>query len=485
MATTCQGHPLVSITSPPPSIANPRSTSAALASLALTMLLSSLGTSIANVGLPTFVRVFDASFQSVQWVVLAYLLAVTAVVVTAGRLGDLLGRRRLVLTGLSIFTLGSVLCGAAPSLGFLIAARIAQGVGAAVMMAMTMALVGGTVPRERTGRAMGLLGTTSAIGTALGPSLGGLLIGSIGWQAIFLVNLPLGMLTAGLAWRYLPRDAASGKPSLDIPGSLLLAVALATYTLAMTLGRGHFGTTNIVLACVAIVSTIAFLLVESKTSSPLVRLDLFRNMRMSTGFVASSLATTVAMTTLVIGPFYLSGALHLDPAGIGMVMSTGPWVAALMGVPAGKAVDRFGAARMTLIGLIAMALGSLLLAGMTVRHGALGYILPLVTLTAGFATFQAANNTLVIAGTDALQRGVVSGLLNLSRNLGLVTGASLMGAIFMHASGVASIEAASAAAVAAGTHAAFLTASAFLALAIVLTAWSNQSSAAVANLHHS
>jgi EmrB/QacA subfamily drug resistance transporter len=456
----------------------PRAGNGALLSLALTMLLSSLGTSIANVGLPTFVRAFDAPFQSVQWVVLAYLLAVTAVVVTAGRLGDLLGRRRLVLTGLAVFTVASALCAVAPSLGVLIAVRALQGLGAAAMMAMTMALVGQAVPTARTGRAMGLLGTTSAIGTALGPSLGGLLIGSLGWQAIFLINLPLGVLAAGLAWRYLPRDAVSGKASFDVPGSLLLAIGLAAYSLAMTLGRGYFGGTNIALVGVAIAAAVAFLLVESKVASPLVRLELFRDMRISTGFAASSLATTVAMTTLVVGPFYLSSALHLDPVRIGLVMSTGPLVAALMGVPAGKAVDRFGAARMSLMGLIAMALGALLLAGIAIRQGALGYILPLATLTAGFATFQAANNTLVVAGTDARQRGVVSGLLNLSRNLGLVTGASLMGAVFMHAAGVSSIETAGAAAVIDGTRAAFLTAGAFLAIAIVLTAWSNLSPAA-------
>jgi predicted MFS family arabinose efflux permease len=247
------------------------------------------------------------------------------------------------------------------------------------------------------------------------------------------------------------------------------------------MGRGQFGATNFLFACIAALFTAAFLRVELRTSSPLVRLALFRNRRMSTGFVASTLATTVAMTTLVIGPFYLSGALHLDPAGIGVVMSTGPLVAALVGIPAGKAVDRLGAARVTLMGLIAMT--SLLLAGMTSSQGILGYTLPLITLTAGFATFQTANNTRVIAGTEAYQRGLVSGLLNLSRNLGLVTGASLMGAIFVHAAGAESIELADASAVVVGAHAAFLTASALLAAAIVLTVWSNLTPAPTPSQH--
>ena len=177
-----------------------------LASLSLSMLLSSLGTSIANVALPTLAQAFSASFQHVQWVVLAYLLAITTLIVSVGRLGDITGRRRLLLAGIVLFTGASLLCGIAPTLWLLIAARAAQGIGAAVMMALAMAFVGETVPKDRIGRAMGLLGTMSAIGTALGPSLGGILIAGFGWQAIFLVSVPLGILTFLLAYRYLPAD---------------------------------------------------------------------------------------------------------------------------------------------------------------------------------------------------------------------------------------------------------------------------------------
>jgi MFS family permease len=162
-----------------------------LASLSFSMLLSSIGTSIANVSLPTLAQAFEASFQQVQWVVLAYLVAITTVIVSVGRLGDMTGRRRLLLIGIVLFTLASLLCGVSPSLKFLIVARAAQGLGAAIMMTLTMAFVGETVPKATIGKAMGLLGTMSAIGTALGPSLGGLLIAAFGWRAIFLINLPL------------------------------------------------------------------------------------------------------------------------------------------------------------------------------------------------------------------------------------------------------------------------------------------------------
>ena len=163
----------------------------ALASLALSVLLSSLGTSIANVALPNFAEAFNASFQAVQWIVIAYLLAITTLIVSAGRLGDMIGRRRLLLIGISLFSLASLLSAVAPTLGLLITARALQGLGAAIMMALAMAFVGETVPKEKTGSAIGLLGTMSAIATALGPSLGGVLIAGLSWRAIFLINLPL------------------------------------------------------------------------------------------------------------------------------------------------------------------------------------------------------------------------------------------------------------------------------------------------------
>ncbi|WDT79427.1 MAG: MFS transporter [Candidatus Manganitrophus sp.] len=209
----------------------------ALASLSLSMLLSSLGTSIANVGLPTLAQAFNASFQEVQWVVLAYLLAITTLIVSVGRLGDLTGRRRLLLAGIFLFTVASVLCGVAPTLWLLIAARAVQGLGAAIMMALAMAFVGETVPKAKTGSAMGLLGTMSAIGTALGPSLGGVLIAGLSWRAIFLVNVPLGLLTFFLALRTLPvdrREPKTERAGFDTVGTLVLALTLAAYALAMT-----------------------------------------------------------------------------------------------------------------------------------------------------------------------------------------------------------------------------------------------------------
>ncbi|WP_208864989.1 MFS transporter [Rhizobium lusitanum] len=443
----------------------------ALASLSLSMLMPSLDTSIANVGLPTLAEAFGASFQQVQWIVLAYLLAITALIVGVGRLGDIVGRRRLLLAGIGLFTLASLFCGIAPTLWLLIAARALQGLGAAMMMALTVAMVGETVPKERTGSAMGLLGTMSAIGTTLGPSLGGVLIAGFGWETIFLVNVPLGIANFLLAARFLPvdrpnRKAGQGRP--DAIGTLLLALTLAAYALAMTMGHGSFGVLNIGLLLAAAFGTALFAFTEAKVKSPLVRLTMFRDSALSVGLAMSTLVSTVMMATLVVGPFYLSRALGLDAAHVGAVMSAGPLVAALTGVPAGRIVDRFGAHRMTITGLVAMIIGLFLVAAMQGRFGVVGYIGPLALVTANYALFQAANNTTIMTNIRPDQRGVISGMLSLSRNLGLITGASVMGAVFTRASGTTGITAARPEAIATGMQVTFAIAALLIVAALVV-----------------
>lgn len=447
-----------------------------MASLALGMLLPSLGTSIANVALPTLAQTFAASFQQVQWVVLAYLLAITTLIVGVGRMGDLFGRRRLFMVGVALFNVASVLAALSPKLELLVAARALQGIGAAIMMALTMAFVGAVVPKSRTGSAMGLLGTMSAVGTALGPSLGGVLIAQFGWQSIFLVNLPLGVLALVLARRYLPADQAAASPAgsrFDKLGMLLLALTLATYSLAMTMGRGHFGLLNVLLLLAAVAGLGLFVWAEKAAASPLIRLTMFRDPILSASLAMSALVSTVMMATLVVGPFYLGLALHLKTAIVGAVMSTGPIAAALTGVPAGRIVDRFGAQQATTLGLVGMVLGCLALATLPESMGIAGYIVPIVLVTSSYALFQASNNTAVMANVSPETRGLVSGMLNLSRNLGLITGASVMGAVFAIAAGTVDFAAANPAIIAAGMRTTFTVAMA-LVLAAMLAAMGSQ-----------
>ncbi len=416
----------------------------ALAALCLAMLMPSLDTSIANASLPVLAHALGASFAQVQWVVLAYLLTITALIVGAGRLGDLLGRGRLLVAGIALFTAASLLCGLAPTLATLAAARVLQGLGAAAMLALTVALVGETMPRERTGAAMGL-----------------------GWRAIFLVNVPIGLLNLWLARRHLPmaRPAAAGTgPRFDIPGTVLLAGTLAAYAIATTVGRGH----ALAWMAIALAGGLAFVAVEARAAAPLVRLSMFRDAALCAGLATTALVATVIATTLVVGPFYLSRALAL-PAGIlGVVLSCGPMVSALAGAPAGRVVDRVGASRVAVSGLAAMVAGTLLLALLPSGLGVAGWLAGIVVTTVGYASFQAANNTALMHGAAAAQRGLVSGLLSLARNLGLVTGVAALGAVFAAASSSADVASAGGAAVARGMHITFAVDAGLMGIALAI-----------------
>ncbi len=450
------------------------SVTAVVASLSLPMLLSSLDTSIANVALPTLATEFNASFQQVQWIVLAYLLATTTLIVSVGRLGDIVGRRRLLLLGIAVFTVASALCGAAPELWMLVAARAVQGLGAAVMMALTMAFVGETVSAERNASAMGVLATMSAVGTALGPSLGGMLIAALGWRSIFLVNLPLGALALLWAYRRLPADRIGRKVAglaFDGVGTVLLALTLAAYALAMTIRPARFGLPAVALLASALVGAGLFVRQQARAASPLVRLAMFRSPLLGASLASGVFVSTVVMATLVVGPFYLSRALGLGAPLVGLAMSVGPIVAAVTAIPAGRLADRFGARRIAAAGLWGLAAGSFMLAVMPVAFAAVGYLAAIVVITSGYALFQTSNNAAVMAGIGSGERGVVSGLLNLSRNLGLITGASVMGAVFVLASGGTDISAATPADVAVGMRTTFAVAAVLMALALGVRRW--------------
>ena len=379
--------------------------------LALSMLLASLGTSIVNIALPTLAEAFSAPFSQVQAVVVVYLAALTVSVVIAGRLGDRHGLKRMLVAGLAVFALASLLCAIAPTLPLLISARALQGGGAAFLMTLAMALMRAIASEARVGRAMGLLGTVSALGTALGPSLGGLLIPVTGWRGIFWVQVPLAVLALVMALAALPAETGRRR------GASLGLWSAMSRTLAS---------------------------------------NLFVN-----GVVAA-----VMMTTLVVGPFFLGLGLGLTATQVGFFMAVGPVISIFSGVPSGRLVDAWGSRRVIAIGLALLATGAFLLALLPNGIGVAGYVLAIMVLTPGYQLFQAANNTAALADVAIDRRGTVSGLLGLSRNVGLIAGASAMGAVFAFGVGTEELACATPAAIASGMRLTFLLAGGMMLAAI-------------------
>lgn len=384
------------------------------ATLALSLLLASLGTSIVNIALPALVEAFSAPFAQAQSVVVAYLATLTVMVLIAGHLGDRFGLKPMLVAGLALFLGASLLCAAAPDLRLLIAARAVQGVGAAFLMTLSMALMRQIAGEARVGRAMGLLGTVSALGTAAGPAVGGLVIAAAGWRGIFWLQAALAGLALLLALATLPE--APGRPQPHAPGRAALLVG-----------------------------------------------PLWANL------VVNLLVAAVMMTTLVVGPFYLGLGLGLTASLVGLVMSVGPALSILSGVPSGRLVDRWGWSRVLILGLALLAAGAFLLALLPAMVGLAGYVLGIVVLTPGYQLFQSANNTAALADVPGDRRGTVSGLLSLSRNIGLIVGASFMGAVFAFGVGTGDLAVAPPSAITDGLRLTFLLAGLMSMLALVVT----------------
>jgi MFS family permease len=400
-----------------------------LAALSMAMLLPSLGTSIANVALPEMAAAFGVTSRDVQWVVIAYLVSLTAFIIGAGRMGDILGRRRVLLAAAVLFSMASTAAVFAHSLWVLVALRALQGLAAAALASLSMALVGDMVPKEQTGRAMGLLGTVSAVGTALGPTLGGALVQSFGWPAVFAVLGWIGVATLALSIAVLPKDTAPRKSAgFDLAGTAILPITLAAYALTTTISAPLAVRAG--LAALALAGLWAFLWVERRATAPLLDLALLKSPELARGLPSLLLISTIVMATLVVGPFYLSQAIGLSPMAMGLVMSAGPAVAALGGRPAGGLIDRHGAGKIIRIGLPAVLSGSVMMATLPGMLGLSGYLGSLLVVTAGYALFQTANSTTVMHPASAHSRGVTSALLGLARSLGLITGASVMAAVY-------------------------------------------------------
>lgn len=410
---------------------SPAASKRMLMALAGAILLASLGISIATVALPSLATVFSAGVQQVQWVVLAYLLALTCVIVVAGRMGDLYGNHRVLVGGILLFTLASAGCAVAPTLGWLIAGRTVQGVGAATLMALPLSIAKTLIARERLGASMGLLGTMSAIGTAMGPSVGGMLIAEFGWRSVFVLLMLCGSGLLALAVTGIGKTAPTGNSArIDWVGSAWLSAALLCFALAASGGRVGVAIAPWMLLVLAAAAFLVFIRTELVVPNPLIPVALARGRGIASSLSMNLVVATIMMSTLVVGPLFLTFGLGLSEAGTGLVMAVGPGAAALSGAPAGRLADRLGTHRTLLAGLLLASVGLCGFAVLPVLIGIPGYIMAMVLMTPGFQLFLAANNTAAMNLAAEKHRGVLSGLLGLSRNLGLMTGASLLPLLF-------------------------------------------------------
>lgn len=393
--------------------------------------MATIDSSIVNIALPTLQKDLKTSFALIQWVVLSYLLTITGLVLIFARLGDMLGKKRIYNIGFVAFTLASALCGLAPNIEWLIGFRALQGIGGAVLQALGIAIVTEAFPAQERGKALGIVGTLVSFGIALGPGLGGLIIGAVGWRAIFLVNVPIGIVGTYLCWRFVPNIRPRGKQRFDLAGAVLLTATFVSFALAMTLGQEvGFGESLVVaLLAVAGVAIGGFIWIETRAPQPMIDLQLFRNPLMSVGLY-TAVSVFVILPGIVLFPFYLENVQDHPIEAVGLIISAFPVALGIIAPIAGQLSDRFGTRGLALLGLVVILFACLEISTLQEDSSTLGFIIRLFILGAGIGLFQSPNNSAIMGTAPREQLGVVSGLLASSRNIGQVAGLPILGTIF-------------------------------------------------------
>ncbi|MEO5988157.1 MAG: MFS transporter [Candidatus Eisenbacteria bacterium] len=399
--------------------------------IGLGVIMATLDISVVNIALPTLQRSLRAPFTTVEWVVLAYVITITGLLLSAGRLADLHGRRRVYAAGLVVFTAASALCGMAPSVGMLIAARVVQGVGAALVSANGSALLVNAFPLQERGRALGAFGALVGVGLAIGPVIGGLVVQALSWRWIFFVNLPLGLLTLWLLFARVPNEpSARDAHAIDTPAALIWSAALVSLMLAVSrgpvLGWRHPAIAALFALAVALLALFAW--TERRSAHPMLPLALL----FSPLGLAVSLTFLGQMLSIAVGfhlPLYFEDVLGFSAAKSGGWLAALP-LAALVTAPfAGRMADAFGTKPLTMIGMALTAAGFWVLSGVGVAPHPVHLIGGMLMIGAGQGLFAVPNASALLSLVPREQLGIASGLQGTARNLGIATGSAMMGAI--------------------------------------------------------
>ncbi|WP_424969241.1 MFS transporter [Dinoroseobacter sp. S76] len=397
----------------------------------LALISAASAMSLTAVTLPAIAVAFPGPVLDPNLVVTVFLLAITALLVPMGRAGDIFGARPVLATGLALFALGALWASSAGSLPALITARALQGIGASAMIGLPLALVRATVPEAQIGRWVGAMGTMSAIGTASGPALGGLLAGSFGWQAVFLIQIPMPVLALATTLLFLPRPTKPRQRiGLDLAGAGLLALVLTGGVLLVSDLPGGLAPWHLPGALGVGLGLALLLRHETRAQAPLIDLRLIRERLLALSLICNGVVAVIMMGILVVGPFFLILGLGLSPSAMGLCMAVGPVTSALSGAPAGALTERLGPARALIWGACGLCLGTLAMAGLPMVLGVAGFALAFVSLAIGYQIVQAALATGVMTAARAEHQGVTAGVFTLSRNIGFVLGASGMSALF-------------------------------------------------------
>ena len=402
--------------------------------------MATLDTSIVNISLPTIAQYFGVGLSgAIEWIIIAYLVVTAALLLTIGRLADMIGRKIIWSAGLVIFTLGSAICGAAPTLGALIAARAFQGIGGALLMAISPALLTSAFPAQERGRALGINAVVVALGVSVGPTLGGIITASLTWRWIFFINVPIGIIAFIATQRFLKERWQGGHGRFDPAGAVLLAGGLAALTTGLSFGQewGWASPGFVAVMVVAVVAFIALIIVEQRVADPVVELALLRNRLFASANVSLILSFLALFAVSFLLPFYLEELRGFSTIKAGLFLTPLPLTIVVIAPISGSLADRFGTRWLAAIGLALGCVGLLLLSQLNAHSSTFDIVWRLMVAGLGQGLFQSPNNSALMGAAPRGHQGTAAGFLATGRVVGQSISVALAGAIFATLGGAA------------------------------------------------
>jgi EmrB/QacA subfamily drug resistance transporter len=395
--------------------------------------MSALDASVVNTMLPVMGRALGSGIATIEWVITAYLLVVSALLLGVGRLGDVRGHKTVYLTGFVVFVASSALCGAASSAHMLIAFRALQGTGAAMLFANSPAILTKNFPSAERGRALGLQAMMTYLGLTTGPALGGWLTSIFGWRSIFYINVPVGIVAIALSVYFIPRDTVgANRERFDVAGGVLFALGLTALLLALNQGHvwGWYSAPVLALLAGAILVLAAFIRLESRTPSPMLDLRLFERRAFTAASASAVLNYVCVYSTVFVLPFYLIQGRGLGPARAGLFMTAMPVVMVVVAPLSGALSDRIGARLLSTAGMLIVGVGLLLLAQLGPMSALHSVVIALAVVGLGTGLFGSPNNSALMGAAPRERQGIAAGIMATARNVGMVLGVGLAGAVF-------------------------------------------------------
>ena len=395
--------------------------------------MSALDGSVVNTTLPLITRNFASTIARVEWIITIYLLVISGLLLTFGRLGDMQGHKRVYISGFVIFLIGSALCGLAPTVNALIVFRGLQALGAAMLMANSPAILTKSFPARQRGQALGLQATMTYLGLTVGPSLGGWLADQFTWRAVFYINVPVGLIALALSARYIPADnPVQVSERFDGWGALSFLAGLVALLFGLNQGHALGWTSPVILGSLAlsVMLLVGFVRLERLVTSPMLDMELFRNWSFSGPAISAILNYICIYTITFLMPFYLIQGREFSPTKAGITLTAMPIVMALVAPLSGTLSDRIGTRLPTITGMAVLAVGLLLLSGLGPTTPPAQIALRLGIVGFGIGIFVSPNTSALMGAAPRSRQGIAAGIMATSRNIGMVLGVGLAGAVF-------------------------------------------------------